>query len=62
MNEKSFAFALNQPVRIAASGETGHVIGRAEYTTAGNNYYVRYQAADGRATEAWWAEDALTAN
>ncbi|MBD9395166.1 hypothetical protein [Acidovorax sp. ACV01] len=55
----TFAFNLNQTVTIAASGECGVVIGRAEYANSCNNYYVRYKASDGRATEAWWTEDAL---
>lgn len=54
-----FKFNLTQRVVIAASGESGDVIGRAEYTHSANSYYIRYRAADGRATEAWWAEDAL---
>lgn len=58
---KRFAFELNQQVAIAASGEAGTVIGRAEYANSCNNYYVRYRASDGRATEAWWTEDALIA-
>lgn len=56
-----FWFELNQEVVISASGESGSVIGRAEYTQASNNYLVRYKASDGRATEAWWTEDALEA-
>ena len=56
-----FKFGLNQDVTIAASGEAGKVIGRAEYTTSESSYLVRYQAADGRATEAWWQESALAA-
>lgn len=59
--DKKFAFELNQKVQIAASGEHGEVTGRAEYTNCQNNYYVRYKAADGRATECWWTEDALQA-
>lgn len=57
----SFAFRLGQQVVITASGEEGEVIGRAEYSNSSNSYYVRYRARDGRATEAWWTEDALTA-
>lgn len=57
----SFAFSLGQQVAITASGEQGQVIGRAEYSNSTNTYYVRYRASDGRATEAWWNEDALTA-
>lgn len=58
---KPFAFELNQIVVITASGETGTVTGRAEYTACENNYYVRYKAGDGRAVEVWWAESALHA-
>jgi hypothetical protein len=57
----NFKFKMGATVRIRASGEAGEVIGRAEYSTAINNYYLRYQSADGRATEAWWTEDALEA-
>ena len=57
----SFAFSLGQQVVITASGEEGQVVGRAEYSNSSNSYYVRYRARDGRATEAWWTEDALTA-
>ncbi|MEK6419988.1 MAG: hypothetical protein V4801_10305 [Burkholderia gladioli] len=55
----AFKLNLNDKVSIAASGEKGEVIGRAEYTEAHNGYLVRYTAADGRATEAWWNEGAL---
>lgn len=58
MPEK-FKFELKQQVTIAASGEQGTVIGRAEYVHCENSYYIRYKAADGRATESWWTESAL---
>ena len=58
---KSFKFSLNARVSIAASGEAGEVIGRAEYVVAENSYLVRYKAADGRAVETWWGESALRA-
>lgn len=57
----SFKFSLNQQVAIAASNEQGQVIGRAEYANAEPSYYLRYRAADGRATEQWWPESAITA-
>lgn len=57
---KKFAIELGQQAIITASGETGEVIGRAEYANAENAYYLRYKAADGRACEAWWAESALS--
>lgn len=56
---KSFKFNLNDRVIITASGETGEVLGRAEYINAANNYYIRYKSTDGRAVENWWTEDAL---
>ena len=54
-----FKFALGQQVSIAASGESGDVIARAEYATSENSYLLRYRAGDGRAVEAWWSESAL---
>lgn len=56
-----FRFNLNQQVSISASGEAGQVIGRAEYSNGQNSYLIRYKAADGRAVESWWGEDALAA-
>lgn len=50
---------LESTVTIIASGETGEVIGRAEYSHSENQYQVRYKSADGRAVESWWAESAL---
>ena len=55
-----FKYALQQDVTITTSGESGTVIGRAEYTTAEPSYYIRYRCADGRAVEQWWSESALT--
>ncbi|MCA8045517.1 hypothetical protein [Burkholderia arboris] len=57
---KKFQFELNANVTIAASGETGEVIGRAEYTASESSYLVRYRSADGRAVESWWGESALS--
>lgn len=54
-----FKFNLGQQARIAVSGETGEVTGRAEYTTIENTYYLRYKSADGRAVQTWWDESAL---
>jgi hypothetical protein len=58
-NMKTFKFELGQQVAIDASGETGEVIGRAEYQRSENGYQVRYRANDGRAVEGWWGESAL---
>lgn len=62
-NERNVAmwkFELKQSVSIAASGESGEVIGRSEYSYAERSYLVRYKAADGRAVESWWTESALS--
>lgn len=57
--DPKFRFSLKENVKIKASGETGQVIGRAQYAEAKNSYYVRYKAHDGRAVEQWWSEPAL---
>ena len=54
-----FKFEMGNVVVITASSETGNVIGRAEYETGALHYLVRYKAADGKAVEAWWVEQAL---
>ncbi len=56
-----FSFSLGQEVRLVRSGETGVVVGRAEYTDSAPSYYVRYAAGDGRLDERWWAQSALEA-
>lgn len=55
----SFKFDLKQVVKISESGETGTVIGRAEYDLGEDSYLIRYKAADGRAVESWWRDSAL---
>lgn len=50
---------LGDTVRINCSGETGTVIGKAEYSESNPTCLVRYKAADGRAVEAWWQASAL---
>jgi hypothetical protein len=54
-----FKFNLNDNATINASGESGQIIGRAEYVSVENQYHIRYKAADGRAVEAWWGESAI---
>lgn len=54
-----FKFELDQLVIIRVSGETGRIVGRAQYTNRWVSYLVRYKCADGRGVEAWWDEDAL---
>lgn len=60
-NKHELKFKLAERVAIAASGETGEVIGRADYLHAEASYLVRYKAGDGRGVEAWWTEQALVA-
>lgn len=57
-----FKYELGQNVTILVSGEYGEIIGRADYTNHTNMYQIRYKAADGRAVESWWDEDALIAD
>jgi len=56
---KAFVFELGQVITIKCSGETGNIIGRAQYENSENSYLIRYQAGDGRAVEVWWQESAL---
>lgn len=58
----AFKFNLGDKVMITTSGETGEVIGRAEFTSGNPQFQVRYLAADGRATECWWSDAALEKN
>lgn len=51
---------LGSEVAITVSGEKGVVIGMARYLHSETQCLVRYVAADGRATETWWYESALT--
>ncbi len=55
----AFSFELGERVVIVPSAEGGKIVGRAEYTNSANSYLIRYRAADGRAVEQWWPEDAL---
>lgn len=41
------------------SGESGQVVGRAEYISSETTYLVRYVAANGCMTESWWSESAI---
>lgn len=52
-------FGLGNTVRLTCSGETGKVVGYAQYIDHCDQCLVRYKAADGRAVEAWWDVSAL---
>ncbi len=58
---RGFKFNLSSDVKIAVSGESGNIIGRAEYADSENCYLIRYKSADGHAVEKWWGESALAA-
>lgn len=62
LNDGDFKLELGRQVVIIVSGEQGEIIGRAQYLHDENRYFVRYMAGDGRATEVWWNESALTGN
>lgn len=55
----AFKFELKRVVKLKESGETGTIVGRAEYTNAESGYLIRYRGGDGRQTEQWWSEDSL---
>lgn len=54
-----FRFNIGDRVTISASGESGLVVGRAEYESGVVSFLVRYKAGDGRAVEVWWNDSAL---
>ena len=55
-------FKNGDKVRIARSGERGVINGTATYVKDETRYQVRYTAADGRATEAWFSGGELEAD
>ena len=55
----NFKFDIGQNVSLNMSDERGRVVGRAEYESSQNAYYVRYVRADGCQIEDWVVEDAL---
>lgn len=60
MND-AFTHNLGDTAIHATSGESGQVIGRAEYLTSEPNYLVRHKTNTGNAAESWWAQSALAA-
>jgi hypothetical protein len=60
MNE--FKFDLGEKVKIVCSGESGLVTSKCASVGRSTQYMVRYKAADGRAVEQWWDEDALSSD
>jgi hypothetical protein len=60
--KKTFAFKLEDMVKLDQSNEVGVIVGRAHYVDSNPTYYIRYKAADGRLIESWWNESALSAH
>lgn len=52
-------FKLGCKVKIECSGESGVVVGVAEYDFMDPQCLLRYRSADGAAVEMWWDEGAL---
>jgi len=56
-----FALEIGTIVKIKVSGESGEIIGRAQYRSGVDQYLIRYKCGDGRAVESWWQIDAIEA-
>lgn len=56
-----FKYDLDQEVSLTKSQEVGTILGRAEYKSSENQYYICYQAADGRQVTSWWDESLIEA-
>ena len=54
-----FDFDLGDDVKLSLSGESGIVIGRADFAESDSQYYVRYLSANGRQVEDWWNANAV---
>jgi hypothetical protein len=55
-----FRFEVLDTVLIDCSGESGKVIGRAEFAAGEDQYFIRYKDANGIARELWWGDSALS--
>lgn len=52
-------FELGAEATIVVSGEKGLIVARCERLDSQTQYQIRYKAADGRACETWWDENAI---
>lgn len=57
----AFKHKLKAKVQLTESGEIGTVVRRLDSIDSRPQYAVRYKAADGRQTEAWWDDSAVEA-
>lgn len=60
MQDVPFIFEELDRVVIDVSGEECLVVGRAQFYDRENKYFLRYCDGQGRGTERWWGESALT--
>ena len=51
--------SLGQKVALIDSGETGTIIGLANYQYLEPQALIRYKCADGRLIESWWGISAI---
>jgi hypothetical protein len=58
---ESFKYELGAIVGMVETAESGTITGRAQFSNGENSYLVRYRAANGCQTEAWWGESAIEA-
>ncbi|ALS64909.1 hypothetical protein [Pandoraea apista] len=56
---KGLAFELGDAVALTMSKEAGFVIGRAEYESTADQYFVRYVTTDGRQVRDWFGAEEL---
>lgn len=59
-SKKETAYSLNDNVKLRRSKEEGQVIGIAQYSRGRPSFLVEYVTADGRQTDGWFDEDALS--
>lgn len=57
-----FKFNLAQNICVTRSGEFGAVDGRAEYSSCGNQYLVKYTRKSGDSASSWFDENELSDN
>ncbi len=52
----AFKYKLKAKVKMASSDEEGVIVGRADYHSSEDQYFVRYMNANGNQTKCWWDE------
>lgn len=60
--DTDFKYKLGDKVSLIETEECGTIIGRSEYMTSENSYYIRYKTTDGRQVLLWWGESHIVAN